>query len=115
MPMGVLVGLADFLVGLMKVPAPFLLESTSYIGQHCADDEGFIMADAVHLHPVDGGMELLHVSGDFLLPINLEGDDRDDQVEDVLFQWADGAIMDGLSYIREEEFINTLVAGVSVT
>ena len=45
--MGVLVGFAVFLAALQKSQPPFVLEGSSYIGQHCAGDIGFVMADAI--------------------------------------------------------------------
>ena len=78
MSMGKFLGFADCLVGLAKVPAPFMLEGCSYVGQHCAGDVGLIMADAIRQYPVSNGPELLHVTGDFLSPVELEGDGGDD-------------------------------------
>ena len=67
-----------FLVGLAKVPAPFMLEGCSYVGQHCAGDVGLVMADAIQQYPINDGPELLHVTGDFLSTVKLEGDGGDD-------------------------------------
>lgn len=72
------------------------------------------MVDAIQLHPIDDGMELLHVTGDFLLPVKLEGDCRDDQGQHVMVRLSDGSVMDGFYNVREEVFVNSLVAAINV-
>lgn len=49
------------------------------------------------------------------MPVKLEGDCSNDQVQDILVEWVDGSIADRLNDTREEVFIDFHVAAVDVT